>query len=182
MANPILTIRTATSADAPALGVIGPAAYAASYGHIWDDPVALSCQLDTFNADAFRTFICSENTWTWIAEIDNRPVGFLTMVTGSPDPITLDSNGAEIARIYLLPGAQKRGLGQMLLQSAVSEATREQLDYVWLDVMAYASTAVETYRKWGFIDIGTKLFARPVRAGFDDKIVFRKSVRSNTVR
>ncbi|MGO7360232.1 hypothetical protein ACCS66_37070, partial [Rhizobium ruizarguesonis] len=49
------------------------------------------------------------------------------------------------------------------------------LKYAWLDVMASASTAIDTYRRWGFVDIGTKLFPRPVRKGFHDMVVFRKT-------
>ncbi|MGK9283137.1 GNAT family N-acetyltransferase [Sinorhizobium meliloti] len=163
-------------ADAPALGVIGPATYAASYGYLWDDPLAFSEQLHTFSADAFRDFISRESTRLWIAEMVGKPVGFLAMVTGSPEPITFEGNGGEIARIYLLPGAQGCGLGRMLIEAAESEARKEDLKYAWLDVMASASTAIETYRRWGFVDIGTKLFPRPVRKGFHDMVVFRKAL------
>ncbi|MBX5164807.1 GNAT family N-acetyltransferase [Rhizobium sp. NZLR4b] len=176
MVRPTRTIRIATTADAPALGVIGPAAYAASYGYLWDDPLALSEQLHTFSANAFSSFMCRENTQTWIAEVDSWPVGFLTMVTGSPDPITFEGNGAEIPRIYLLPGAQGHGLGRMLIDAAMLEASSERLGYLWLDVMASATNAIDAYRRWGFVDIGTKPFARPVKMGFKNMIVLRKPV------
>lgn len=171
-----LAVRPAIMADAPALGVIGPATYAASYGYLWDDPRAFSEQLHTFSADAFRDFISQESTRLWIAEMVGSPVGFLAMIIGSPEPITFEGNGGEIARIYLLPGAQGCGLGRMLLEAAESEARKEHLNYAWLDVMASASTAIRTYRRWGFVDIGTKLFARPVRKGFHDMVVLRKGL------
>jgi ribosomal protein S18 acetylase RimI-like enzyme len=176
MCRSTLAVRPATMADAPALGVIGPATYAASYGYLWDDPLALSEQLHTFSADAFRDFISQESTRLWIAEMAGRPVGFLTMVMDSPEPIAFEENGGEIARIYLLPAAQGCGLGRMLLEAAESEARKKHLRYVWLDVMASASTAIETYRRWGFVDIGTKLFARPVSKGLLDMVVFRKAL------
>ncbi|UHS62208.1 GNAT family N-acetyltransferase [Agrobacterium vaccinii] len=175
MVRPISKIRLAISTDAQTLGVIGPATYATSYGYLWDDPLALSEQLHTFGADAFRSFMRRENTRVWIAEIDNTPVGFLTMVLGVADPVTFETDGAEIPRIYLLPGAQGHGLGRMLIDAATSEASREGLRYVWLDVMTSATNAIEAYRKWGFVDIGKKPFTRPVKAKFKDMIILRKS-------
>lgn len=47
MVGSISKIKIAISADAPSLGVIGPATYAASYGYLWDDPLARLCAVKT---------------------------------------------------------------------------------------------------------------------------------------
>jgi GNAT superfamily N-acetyltransferase len=63
------------------------------------------------------------------------------MIVGLPNPISLEPNGAEIPRIYFLPGAQRLGLGRQLLAAAIEQAHDESLTHIWLDVMASADWA-----------------------------------------
>jgi len=171
-------IRRATIRDSETLGTLGPAAYAVAYSHLWDDAVALAAQLQTFSADAFRVLLERESTRIWLAEIDQTAVGFLSMIIGSANPITAEPNGAEIPRIYLLPGSQGRGMGRSLLEVAICEAENEHLDHVWLDVMSSADTALKAYQNWGFSEIGRKEFSRPVRSSLRSMIVLKKTVMS----
>jgi GNAT superfamily N-acetyltransferase len=76
-----------------------------------------------------------------VAQIDRSLVGFLSMIVGLPNPISLEPNGAEIPRIYFLPGAQRLGLGRQLLAAAIEQAHDESLTHIWLDVMASADWA-----------------------------------------
>ncbi len=160
-------VREAVLADAVTLGTIGPAAYTAAYGDIWDSAAALAAWLDSFSMSAFERFLQRNDTRVWIAEIDGRAVGFLTMIIGSPDPVTKDMSGAEIPRIYLLPGAQALGLGKRLVDAAIAEARRLGLSHVWLDHMASADHARHAYLKWGFVELGTWTFNQPVKPGFE---------------
>jgi ribosomal protein S18 acetylase RimI-like enzyme len=167
-------VRRASPADIDKLGVIAPAAYAAAYGYLWDDSTALARQLATFSAESFANLLERADTRLWVAQVDRSIVGFLTMVVGSANPITDMANGAEIPRIYLLPGAQRFGLGRQLLDSAVREAREEKLGHVWLDVMASAEDARRAYLRWGFSELGPRKFNKPVKAGFADMMVLIK--------
>lgn len=113
----------------------------------------------------------------WVAQVDATIVGFLTMVVDSANPVTKEANGAEIPRIYLLPGAQSLGLGRALLNSAIAQAREENFSHIWLDVMASADHARRAYLKWGFSEIGPRTFDKPVKAGFADMVVLIKYLK-----
>lgn len=172
-----IAVRRADPADVPDLGVVGPAAYAVAYGHLWDDGAEFARQLATFGADAFEAFLNRPDTALWVAEADRTIVGFLSMIVGSANPITGEPNGAEIPRIYLLPGVQGVGLGRRLLDAAITETEGRSLDHVWLDVMASADTARKAYLNWGFSELGAKRFSKPVKAGMEDMVVLIRYLR-----
>ena len=160
-----LTITRAGEGDIAELGVIGPAAYAAAYHEDWDDAVGFARQVMGFGPDQMRVFMSRDNTRTWIARQDGVAVGFLTMVVGSLEPINNRPDGAEIPRVYLLPGARRGGIGRKLLDIAEGQAKTEGCAYVWLDVMEHAEWARAAYARWGFTDIGGKVFSGGLRPG-----------------
>lgn len=160
-----LLITRATEADVAELGVIGPAAYAAAYHEDWDDAPAFARQVLGFGPDATRAFMARPETRTWIAREEGVGVGFLTMVLGALEPISSRPNGAEIPRIYLLPGARRGGIGRKLLDLAETQARLEGCDYVWLDVLEHAEWARAAYERWGFSDIGGTIFPGGLRPG-----------------
>lgn len=157
------SITRATEADAPDLGVIGPAAYAAAYHDDWDDAVGFFHQLRTFGEHAMVATLAQPDARVWIARQDGAGIGFLTMFVGSLEPIDKQQGGAEIPRIYLLPGARRGGIGKKLLEAAEAQAKAEGCTYVWLDVMEHAEWARAAYERWGFADIGSKIFSGGLR-------------------
>ncbi|HOZ27931.1 MAG TPA: GNAT family N-acetyltransferase [Hyphomonadaceae bacterium] len=160
-----LVISRAVAADAADLGVIGPAAYAAAYHDDWDDAVGFFHQIRTFGPEAMAATLARADAHVWIARQDGAGVGFLNMFVGSLEPINQRPGGAEIPRIYLLPGARRGGIGRKLLDAAEAQAKLEGCDYVWLDVMEHAEWARAAYERWGFVDIGGKTFSGGLRPG-----------------
>jgi GNAT superfamily N-acetyltransferase len=160
-----LTVTRATPADIPDLGIIGPAAYAAAYHDDWDDAVGFFWQIQTFGPEAMEATLARPDSRVWIARQDGVGVGFLTMFVGSLEPIRARPRGAEIPRIYLLPGARRGGIGKKLLAAAEAQAKSEGCDYVWLEVMEFAEWARAAYERWGFSDIGGKVFSGGLRPG-----------------
>lgn len=167
----LVTIRRASGCDVEKLGVVGPAAYAATYHYLWNDCVALAHQLNTFSKSAFLALLQRPDTRVWVGEIAGEIVGFLTMIVNSKNPITHDTSGAEIPRIYLLPGSQKMGIGKQLLNAAQEHALELKLTHMWLDVMESATAARNAYYKWGFSEIGRKDFPHKVKADLSKMIV-----------
>jgi len=170
------TVRRATAQDAEVLGIIGPAAYAEAYGYLWDRPDAYSDQLRTFGAPAFASLLAQPEARLWIGEVEGAAVGFLSMIVGSLDPIERRSGGALISRIYIIGPAQRMGLGRLLLDAAIEQAATERLSHLWLDVMESATAARLAQAKWGFREIGTRQFERPVKAGLSDMVVLMKEI------
>ena len=160
-----MQILRAGPADAADLGVIGPAAYAASYHDDWNDPVGFARQLMTFGPAAMAQTIAREDACVWLARADGTAVGFLTMILGALEPINTRPLGAEIPKIYLLSGARRGGVGRKLLEAAEAQAISAGCEYVWLDVMEHAEWARAAYERWGFSDIGGAQFAGGLRPG-----------------
>ncbi len=160
-----LVISRATGADVPDLGIIGPAAYAAAYHDDWDDPVRFFWQVQTFGPEAMAATLARADARVWIARQEGVGVGFLTMFVRSLEPINQRPDGAEIPRVYLLPGARRGGIGKKLLEAAEAQAKAEGCAYVWLDVMEHAEWARAAYARWGFTDIGAKTFSGVLRPG-----------------
>lgn len=179
--EPMLTadveIRRATINDAGKLGIIGPAAYADSYAYLWDDPASFAQQLDTFGPSAFQDLIARDDAFVWVAESSGSIFGFLTMITGSPDPIRRQAGGAELPRIYLLRPARRLRVGRRLLDAAVTKAASIGAPYVWLDVMASADDARRAYMNWGFQELGSSVFKQPVAEGLAHMVVLAKSLQ-----
>jgi ribosomal protein S18 acetylase RimI-like enzyme len=155
------TIRRATAEDVDLLGIIGPAAYAEAYGYLWDRPDAYSDQLRTFDPRAFESLLARPEARVWIGEAGGTILGFLSMIIGSVDPIERRRGGAEIPRIYIIGPAQRTGVGRLLLDAAIRQATTEGLSHIWLDVMVSATAARRAYAKWDFREIGRRRFEKP---------------------
>ena len=170
-------VRRATAGDAEALGIIGPAAYAEAYSYLWDRPDAYSDHLRTFGPHAFESLLARPEARVWIGEAGGAVVGFLSMIVGSVDPVERRSVGAELPRIYIIGPAQRAGLGRLLLDAAIEQATTAGPSHVWLDVMASATAARRAYAKWGFREIGGRQFEKPVKAGLSEMIVLMKEIR-----
>lgn len=171
------TIRKAILEDCGALGVIAPAAYAAAYTYLWDDTAAFANQLRSFDAKAFAEQIEDPQFVVWLAEIENAPVGFLTMKFDSNEPVLKRPGGAEIPRIYFLPQATGCGLAKRALDEAEKTAREYGAAYLWLDAMASATWAQRTYEKWGFQMIGHDRFPKKVKDSETDMVVLIKPLQ-----
>ncbi|HEX9954249.1 MAG TPA: GNAT family N-acetyltransferase [Allosphingosinicella sp.] len=158
----MISIRPATHADSEILGIIGPAAYAAAYSYLWRDPAALAEHLESFGPAGVAAFLSQPGARIWLAEHAERAIGFLSLLPNSPEPVATTPHGAEIPRIFLLPGARGKGVGQRLLAPAREAAQEAGASYLWLDAMASADWAIGAYRKWGFTPAGSTVFAKPV--------------------
>jgi diamine N-acetyltransferase len=172
--------RPATVRDVPSLGVVAPSAYAAAYGYLWEHAEHLSKHLDSFGPARLTEEMAEVGKRLWVAEIDGSIVGFLAFTTYSPDPIRHLAGGAEIPRIYLLPGARGRGIGRLLLAEATQAALEEGREYLWLDVMDSAAWAERAYLSWGFEILGRTKFDRNVRIGLNGMIVLTKNLHSGS--
>lgn len=89
------SITRAMETDAPDLGVIGPAAYAAAYHDDWDDAVGFFHQLKTFGEHAMVATLARPEARVWIARQESAGIGFLTMFVGSREPINSRDGGAD---------------------------------------------------------------------------------------
>lgn len=168
-----VVVRRAREEDLARLSVVGPAAYAAAYHHMWPSAADMVPHLETFGEPALREFLAQPGASLWLAETEGMPLGFLSMLTGSPDPVIGGGGGAEIPRIFMLPNATRRGIGRQLIAVALKKARSESIRYLWLDAMDEADWAIASYLNWGFTRVGISIFPKPVAPQFRGMVVFR---------
>jgi GNAT superfamily N-acetyltransferase len=173
--SPKYNFRLAGPPDAEQLGIIGPAIYAESYGHMWGNTAPYAKRLASFGSSAVLDFMAQAGTATWLVESESHAVGFLTLVMGSPDPIQGRTDGAEIPRIYLLRPARGKGLAAKLLELADRHARGLGASHLWLDAMKEAPWAWRTYEKWGFSIVGETLFSEEVKPEFKPMLIMRRN-------
>ncbi|MGP1352892.1 MAG: GNAT family N-acetyltransferase [Parasphingopyxis sp.] len=170
------TIRRAQAEDAAQLGIVGPASYAAAYGYLWPEPAPLMRHLETYGEAAVRSAMEDENTAFWVAESDGVAVGFAMAVRGSKNPSTGSESGVELRRVYVLPNVRGSGLGKRLYDAVEDYARDHGGDHIWLDVMDSADWAYGAYLSWGFLEIGSRTFEKPVYEDRRKMILLAKEI------
>ena len=65
----------------------------------------------------------------------------------------LDSNIAELKRMFIKPAYQKQGTGKALLQNAVELARALDYKAIRLDTLNYMTAAIKLYKNYGFYEI-----------------------------
>ncbi len=87
----------------------------------------------------------------FLAYCDGELVGYLKM-SRHPKPkeeISLDAP-IELERIYTLNKMIGKGVGKLLMQTAIAYAMEMDKKTIWLGVFQKNETAISFYKKWGF--------------------------------
>lgn len=152
-----VTIRVATPNDFKPLIDLARLSYLEHYTQIWT-PENLDRYLDyAYSEQVFKDFLTENDTVVWVAESQNRLLGYLVFKKDLPLSPDLP-NGCQIKRLYFLAEATGKGLGRAMLDIAISEARTLRRNYIWLDVMKCSPEAISFYKKAGFIIHSDKTF------------------------
>ena len=65
----------------------------------------------------------------------------------------IDSNTAELKRMYVQPACQQQGVGKKLLEHALTLAQNCNYSFVNLDTLNHMLPAIKLYKKYGFYEI-----------------------------
>ncbi len=141
-----VTIREATPNDATGIAEVHVRSWQTTYAGI----------LPQEHIDR-RTVAVRTSKWNEILRVGEQyifvacdPAGTIVgFASGGASSEPVDGFDAEIGTIYILPGAQGRGIGKRLL-GAISEALRaEGFQAVWVRVLSDNRSAREFYEKCG---------------------------------
>lgn len=90
----------------------------------------------------------------FIAYLNDEVAGYLKLRDDN-GPHQLENLPAlEIVRIYSTQSMIGKGIGKLLMQTSIDEATRRNKVFIWLGVWEHNHRAIEFYRKWGFEKFG----------------------------
>ncbi len=123
---------------------------------------------DAFNTPKLEKELRDPHSEFYFLYCDGQLAGYLKVnevpsQTDIHDPLSL-----EIERFYILRAFQGTGMGQFLMEQALSMAIARKKEYVWLGVWEHNEKAKRFYQKNGFYKIGAHSFVM----GDDDQTDF----------
>lgn len=137
------------------------------------DPADLEEHIDAhFGPATVARDLHAPGTTYLLALIGTRPVGFVKLRDGEAPVDVPAVRALELSQAYVLPDAQRGGVGGSLLESAADLARGRRTDGLWLSVWEKAPWAIGAYEKHGFSTVGTTDF-RIGRAAYTDLLMWR---------
>ena len=153
-----IEIRAGTDADVEMLAETGRRLFTAAYGNISGADDLAKHVDDYFSATAVASELQRQDVQYHLAMDGDDIVGFLkTRRSAIPDQVPL-ANGIEVQQLYVSPDQQRKGIGGLLTDRAVSIAREQSADGLWLSVWQDANWAVNFYRAYGYRTVGTADF------------------------
>jgi ribosomal protein S18 acetylase RimI-like enzyme len=134
------------TADREFVATLGRRCVMASVGSL--RPASETQALDAFNR--LYAIVESQSHVTLIAQHGTERVGFLLMLDGLPDEVTLLPQ-AFVAYMAVEPGVRREGVGAALLAAAEDEARRRGLPYMALMVTEENEAARALYERSGYL-------------------------------
>src|SRR5215510_2793330 len=126
-----ITIRKAELKDAPALGHIQVTSWRSAFRNIAHDEYLDQQVSESNQADDWKEILADGEQVVFIAEIENKVVGYAWAHREADESIEWDS---ELISMHLLPEYKRQGIGRKLF-STVAEQLKEQgckSIYLWV--------------------------------------------------
>ena len=165
-------IRSATPDDIAELAAMAAQAFRDTYGDT-DDPAEIEDYVTTQLTPAyFATHVASPESSVLLATCSGELLGYAVVTQSLPPECVRGESPVELARFYLHRDAKGKGHGAVLMRAVHAAARRFGATTIWLGVYDRNARAREFYRRWGFVDVGTKdflfggrIYADPVMCG-----------------
>ena len=93
----------------------------------------------------------------FLAFYQNELAGYLKLRDHQPEQLQ-NIPAIEVVRIYSVSSMIGKGIGKVLMQTAIDEAINRSKSVVWLGVWEKNQRAIDFYTKWGFIKFGEHAF------------------------
>lgn len=121
---------------------------------------------ESFSSEKLTSEIVNENSAFYFATSESEIIGYLKVNFANAQTELQENNSLEIERIYVLKAFQGKKIGQMLYEKALEIAKQKNAKYVWLGVWEENKTAINFYRKNGFVEFDKHIF----KLGDDEQI------------
>lgn len=86
---------------------------------------------------------------------------------------------AHLLTFSVTPERQNKGLGKMMLQNVIDEATFSNVQSVLLEVRPSNHAAIHLYQKMGFIEVGIRPDYYPDENGREDALIMARELFSD---
>lgn len=113
---------------------------------------------DKFSDEGMALELSNPGSTFFIAQYQGDAIGYLKLNTGNAQTDLTDKHAMEIERIYVLQSMHGKRVGHFLLQTAIDEAGKAGVEFLWLGVWEHNEKAIQFYLKHGFEPFGTHVF------------------------
>jgi ribosomal protein S18 acetylase RimI-like enzyme len=155
--SPGWTIRTAATADADLLSLIGMATFLEAFADVHTgEEIVAHCRAH-HSADAYRALL-AKGADAWLVETGTTkaPLGYA--VLAEPDLPGAEGGDLELKRIYMLPRLHGTGAANRLMRLLMERARERGARRLLLDVFGENHRALAFYGKYGFSKIADVTF------------------------
>lgn len=129
-----------------------------------------SVHVAPWTEDTFK--ICFNTGYLgWVAEVDKRIIGFII--------VTISSDECHVLNLCVSRDYQRQRFGKQLLEKALSHAKQRGIGIAYLEVRRSNFAAISLYKKLSFLQIGERKNYYPVVSGFEDALIFAKSLQTD---
>ena len=148
-----LIVRYATHADAALIADISRQTFYDTFA-----PDNTKADMDKFLSEQFTRGALltepamKEHTFL-LAYADDMVAGYAKLRDGKK-PLPVTGPAIEIARLYAVKEFIGKGVGRLLMQACIDEATLKQKQTIWLCVWEKNQRAIDFYTAWGFEKFG----------------------------
>lgn len=155
-----LKIRRATVQDAE---VVAPLAVNIFNDTFADNPLNKPEDMRDYIAeflsvDAFRKDLADENSTFFVAETDDKIIGYAKLAENSTEECVSDKNPIELSKLYVSHAFHGQGIAQSLMEKCLTDAVDKNYRTMWLGVWEFNYRAQKFYEKLGFKKVGTHIF------------------------
>lgn len=140
------------------LRTISIATFVDAFGAV-NSPENMKDYLDrSFSAPHLLKELEAEGSYFYFAKFAGRTIGYLKLNIGKMQTDMRSENGMEIERIYVVSDMQGKGVGGRLIDFSLAKARDFSRDFVWLGVWDRNFSAIDFYKKKGFVQTGAHPF------------------------
>jgi diamine N-acetyltransferase len=154
-----LVIRQAVLTDVGPLVELATNTFRDAYSFL-DDPADIEAYVaGAFTPEAFASIVHDRTSVLLVALTGSGEyIGYTHIARSAPPSCVVGPAPIELARLYLRQGVVGRGYGAALMEAVHAVARQANCKTIWLGVYYRNEHARNFYKRWGFVDVGTKDF------------------------
>lgn len=152
------TVRNATVEDINILAALGTTTCYEAYFELDPSSDLADYCARIYSPDNIRCEFEDVNSTYFIAEIDDRAVGFAKLRENNRVECLGDAHAIELQRIYVLERVKGQNVGKVLLERCLQAAREKAYKTLWLGVWDKNLRAQRFYEKVGMKNVGTTGF------------------------
>lgn len=153
-----IAISEAMADVAETIASTGQRLFVQTYGNLSGAEDLAAHLEDYFSLRAVAAELEDPDTRYFLAKDRDEVAGYLKIRCGDVPDAVPASRAVEVQQLYVDADHQRKGIGRLLMDHAVSLAREGAQDGVWLSVWEEAGWAVSFYQAYGFHTVGTTDF------------------------